>query len=405
MTERGFFKEDKCTRCGECFTRCQYMDLTRKEAILEIQRLIDGKPTRVVENKCISCYACDAFCPEDAHPYELILERWNKRYEQKGLPVRAAYVMPHHAPNYREDVIPSMSSREKELLSKWRETPSSGEFLYPGCNLLTVPYLFDMAALSELPVSGDWSLCCGEPLFRSGMFGEVEKVAKGIEAYYADKKVDKMVFVCPACLNMFRNVFPRQFGAKLDFECEYIATWLLRRMDEGKLKIDKPLNREITIHDSCHARVLGDEIMEQTRELYRRLGLKIIETRRHHEEGLCCGIAAGCNRQMPQDITLAAWRQLREGEKTGAAEMAVYCTGCYLMLNIARVGVRTRQKLVHSLEYLGEASGEPRERTVEPRSARILANVIVKALPKLLSPRRYKMGELEIGAGMKQNNK
>jgi Fe-S oxidoreductase len=402
MVAHRFFLADKCTRCGECLTRCQYMNLTRSEAILEIKRLIEDRPTTTVMRDCVSCYACDAFCPEDAGPYQLILEKWSRRYDQDGLPVRAAYMLPYQYPNYREDVVPEMSHRERELLATWRQTPAQGEVLYPGCNLLTLPSLLDLGVVDDLPVSGDWSLCCGEPFYRLGAFAAMEQIAAALTAYYANKKITKMVFVCPACLNMFRNVLPR-FGARFDFECEYIARWLLRRLDDARIRVSRPLERAVAVHDSCHGRVLGDEIMQQTRELYARLGATVVNMKHHHEDGICCGIAAGCNRQMAQDIVRVGRRELREGVDTGTREMAIYCTGCYLILSIIKNLSRRRapsskQRLVHTLELLAEAVGEEVPRSIEGRARKMLGNIIRAALPKMLSTKRYKIGELKIGA-------
>jgi Fe-S oxidoreductase len=378
------------------------MDLTRSEAILEIERLIEDRTTATVMRSCVSCYACDAFCPEGAGPYQLILERWSRRYDQDGLPVRAAYMLPYQYPNYREDVVPEMSPRERELLATWKQTPAQGEVLYPGCNLLTLPLLLDLEVLDGLPVSGDWSLCCGEPFYRLGAFAVMEQIAAALTAYYADKKITKMVFACPACLNMFRNVLPR-FGARFDFECEYVARWLLRRLDDGRIRVSRPLERAVAVHDSCHGRILGDEIMQQTRELYARLGVSVVNMKHHHEDGICCGIAAGCNRQMAQDIVRVGRRELREGVDTGTREMAIYCTGCYLILSIIKNLSRRRapsskQRLVHTLELLAEAVGEEVPRSVEGRARKMLGNIIRRALPKMLSTKRYKIGELKIGA-------
>jgi len=397
MNAPGFFRRERCTLCGECFTRCRYLDLSRQEAVREIERLIQGEPTRAVMQNCISCYACNAFCPEGAEPYSLILERWNRRYRRTGLPARASYLLPYQFPNYRQDMTGQMGERETRLLAEWKQAPARDEVLYPGCNLLTVPLLFDLQVFQALPVSGDWSLCCGEPFYRLGAFEVMEKIAQGLTAYYADKKITRMVFVCPACLNMFRKILPERFGARFDFECEQLVTWLLRKMDAGELPIPRPLARTVTIHDSCHGRVLGNEVMEPTRELLRRLGLQVINPKSHHENGICCGIAAGCNRQMPQDIVAVGARALREGAGTGCAEMAVYCTGCYLHLGIIQHLGRTRTKLVHTLEYLAEATGERIERVVEARTRKMLANIIFKPLSKMLSSRRYKVEGIKVG--------
>ena len=408
MSDNGLFDKDACTYCGECFTRCRYMDISRQEAISEIKNLADGKPTKHVLDKCISCYACNAFCPEDANPYQLILSKWNERYREKGLPVRASYLMPHCEPDYRMDLVRDMPQKEKDMLAKWRSTPSEGEVLYPGCNLLANPFLFDLKIFDQLPVSGDWSLCCGEPYYRSGMFDVMQKIADGLEEYYKDKKIDKMVFICPACMNMFKNVFPKQFGVKFDFECEYLTNWLLQKMDDGELEITKPLDMSVALHDSCHSRVMKEEdIMNVNREFLKRLGVDVINTKNHHEEGLCCGVAAGCRRQMPHDIMIASYRQVRECKSTGADEMGIYCTGCYLMLNLTRNVFKSGQKMRHTLEYLAEATGDPKPYLVEKRTKKMLNNVIIKAVPTMLSPKRYFVEKINIGEGMetKENKK
>lgn len=379
--------------------RCPYLELSQEEAIAEIGRLIAGEPTQHVMQKCISCAACDAFCPEGARPYSLILARWDARYRETGLPARAAYMMPYTSSNYRLDMVAGMDTRERELLARWQSQPDAEEALYPGCNILTMPRLFDLPELKSLPVAGDWSLCCGEPYYRLGAFEVMEKIAAALTSYYAGRKFRKLVFACPACLNMFRTILPQRFGARFDFECEYLVPWLLRRMDSGELKVTRPFDRSVTIHDSCHGRTLGAEIMEQTRELLRRLGLVIVDPGRHHEDGICCGIAAGCNRQMPQDIVRVGKRALKEGKDTGLSEMAIYCTGCYLHLGMVQRLGRAPIKLTHVLEYLGEATSSPVPRVLERRTRRMLLNVIGKPLALMLSRKRYKVGEIKAGSG------
>ncbi len=386
----SFFQRQRCTLCGECFTRCRYLDLSREQAIAEIQRLIQGQPTRAVLQACTGCASCDAFCPEQAEPYQLILERWERRFRETGLPARASYMLPLERPNYREDMVEKMAPRERELLAQWQAAPAAGEVLYPGCNLLTVPLLFDLKVLQALPVSGDWSLCCGEPFYRLGAFDLVERIAAGLTAYYSTRSIRKMVFACPACLNMFRKILPQRFGASFNFECEYLVPWLLRKLDAGEIRVRQLLGRTVSVHDSCHGRLLGEEVMGQTRELYRRLGLQLLELKSHHENGICCGIAAGCNRQMPQDIVTVGRRALRKGLGAGTREMAVYCTGCYLHLGIIQRLAPTPQKLMHTLEYLAEAAGEQVPRRLETKARAMLWNIVTKPLPKMLSRRRYR---------------
>ena len=144
----------RCRECGECLVNCRYMSLSRDEAVQAMRNLNAGKPSAVHE-RCISCYACNAFCPEQAHPYERIISRWNDRYEAQGLPLRAQIMMPTLRPNFRQDV--RYTAGEKQLHDAWAsESPPGPVVLYPGCNLLAMPGLASGEIFKKLPVWGRW---------------------------------------------------------------------------------------------------------------------------------------------------------------------------------------------------------------------------------------------------------
>ena len=75
------FIEERCNLCGECLTRCPEMRLSGPEAAAEIQRLISGEESQHVLSRCSSCFSCETFCPQNCHPYHLVLQRWNDLYE------------------------------------------------------------------------------------------------------------------------------------------------------------------------------------------------------------------------------------------------------------------------------------------------------------------------------------
>ncbi|HQL83893.1 MAG TPA: 4Fe-4S dicluster domain-containing protein, partial [Spirochaetota bacterium] len=109
---------DSCIECGECLVNCRYMDFSRDDAIKEIRKINRGLhgESRAARD-CASCYACDAFCPNGAHPYERIHYPWNERYERQGLPARARYLMPGQHPNFRQSL--TFTRREKALHDAW----------------------------------------------------------------------------------------------------------------------------------------------------------------------------------------------------------------------------------------------------------------------------------------------
>lgn len=386
---RDILNWDKCEECGQCLINCRYMDFSEQEAIEEIKKINKGDvASSKVMKGCISCYACDAFCPNDAHPYERIHYNWNQRYKKDGLPIRASYLMPTKRPNFRQDL--PYSSKEKALHEKWAsQTPPAKVVLYPGCNLLSMPLLAQGKIFDKLPVWGSWDLCCGEMYFRMGFLNPVTKIAEKLTMFYKDKDIEEMVFICPAGYNMFTNVLPKQFGAEFSFKTTFFTDWFANEWDKGTFEVRNRLHEDVVMHDSCHARILGNDFMDRQRFLLERLGLTIHETPQNKFHGLCCGMAAGCNKYSGLDIFLNGMRQLWALDRAGGDEAAIYCTGCLLTLSCIRLLNPFGKKLVHTLEYVREALGEDVPRRNQIRALWVLLGIARHALPVYFSSKKF----------------
>ncbi|HPA71552.1 MAG TPA: (Fe-S)-binding protein [Spirochaetota bacterium] len=396
----GALRWDECVECGTCLRECRYLGLSADGAVEEIRKINRGEPS-VVTERCVSCYACDAFCPRGAHPYERIHYAWDERYRRTGLPARARYLMPDQRPNFRQDV--NFSAREKRLLEKWSApAPPARTVLYPGCNLMTLPLLADGAIFERLPVWGNWGLCCGEMFFRMGLLDRVERTARELTAFYADTGIEEMVFVCSACYNMFGNVLPGQFGARFGFRITFFTDWFWREVDAGRLAAPGKLAGSVAVHDSCHARVLGTEFMETQRAGLRRLGLETHDTVTDLKRGLCCGMASGARRYSVADLARYTVMGLRELDRAEGDLGLAYCTGCLLTFSMARLARPFGKKLVHPLELYRKALGEKALRRNIPRALSILAGISLKALPKYFSRDRFR---LENGEGLSVHEK
>ena len=84
------FDASKCdfSRCkGECLTKCPYVSYDEKEAKNQINSLIKGDMTPILK-ECITCAACNEYCPLGANPWDLIL--WRQEQTQVlGIPIDA----------------------------------------------------------------------------------------------------------------------------------------------------------------------------------------------------------------------------------------------------------------------------------------------------------------------------
>jgi len=74
----------KCDLCGDCLTRCLYVDYDVKKAASDIKDLMDGKPADIL-SKCVTCCACREYCPTGADPFDLILKAMEK---YKSFPIK-----------------------------------------------------------------------------------------------------------------------------------------------------------------------------------------------------------------------------------------------------------------------------------------------------------------------------
>ena len=65
--------ESKCDLCGDCLVKCRYVDYDKDKAVAEIKLLMEGKDAEIL-HKCITCIACNDYCPTGADPSNLIFK-------------------------------------------------------------------------------------------------------------------------------------------------------------------------------------------------------------------------------------------------------------------------------------------------------------------------------------------
>lgn len=70
------FELEKCLSCSTqpCLTKCRYIDIDCGRAQEEILKIARGEDSPVLHN-CVTCYACEEYCPMGNHPFYLIVEQ------------------------------------------------------------------------------------------------------------------------------------------------------------------------------------------------------------------------------------------------------------------------------------------------------------------------------------------
>jgi len=361
-----------------------------------VKRLSRGEKTKRALSKCTSCFACNLFCPEGANPAQRILDIWHEKSVHEGLPVRAKYFIPDSPLNFRTYVLEKLPADEKALVESWEDESPCEEVFYPGCNVITVPYLTRTRLLDGVNIRGSLSLCCGETYYRTGQYEMVAKAAARLSAWAKKLRIKKMIVPCTAGMNMLQNVLPK-FGVHFDFEVSHMLPWLLARIESGEVKITNPLNQTVTIQESCYAKMFGDEFMDVPRRLLEKMGATVVEEELSRERALCCGIGGGFSHASgyhPLDVTSATIRSLRQAGKTGARAVVVYCAGCLQMLSVGQIVYPNRLPIYHLLELLQIATGEKPERRNKKRARLMFKGVARHQMPKTLSKKRFFMSDL-----------
>jgi Fe-S oxidoreductase len=394
--ERRAFDGERCTLCGQCIHRCPVMHLPLARAGQEMERLLAGQNSPVLR-ACTSCLACNLFCPQDCRPANLILDRWHETYLRRGLPVRAAYFMPHSRPNFRTDILARMPPDERETVARWRREEPAQEFLYPGCNLITTPYLTFSRLFEGVDIRGGLDYCCGEMLFRMGLYEAVEQVARRLSAWFHRLGARRIYLVCTAGLNMMRNVLP-QFGADwpgIEF-LPYLQV-VLDRLQSGALSLVRPVEWTVTVQDSCHARSVEANFADLPRRVLAAVGVQVREAPHSREEQLCCGIGAGFAHDSaynPFELLLSARATSRDHRRVPADATCVYCSGCLEMMSVARFADPNWRPVVHLLEVVQWAIGETPRRRQGRLAWQFLLGSVRRQFPLLLSRERFWLPEL-----------
>lgn len=164
--------------------------------------------------------------------------------------------------------------------------------------------------------------------------------------------VKKIVTNCPHCFNTLKNEYP-DFGGT--FEVVHGTELVARLVEEGRLKLDRRIDRTVTFHDACY---LGrhNDVYDPPRAILLAIpGVTVREAARKRETGMCCG--AGGGRMWLDEKIGTRINQVRYAEldAVGAEGIGVSCPFCMVMLGNAKTETGGRADAFDVLELAAEA--------------------------------------------------
>jgi len=389
---KSFFDLEKCKLCGECLHQCPELMLTLDRAREEKAGINRGEISLLVSRTCTGCFNCDFYCPNQANPAETIVDHWWRKYQNQGLALRAKYFLPLERDNFRTYVMERLPADEKALLLSWNSETRCEEFIYPGCNVCAVPYITMTGLLPEIPIRGALDWCCGEMIYRMGLYDLFEQQGQRMRARFKELGAKNILMMCTAGTIIFSKVLPEKFGINFDIKFKPLLQYLWEEMESGRIKIERKLNFTATLQDSCYSKFMGKEYMELPRKILERIGIKVKEMPRSKSRAVCCGIGAGFSIDSaynPVWLIRSTMRRIREAKKTGAEIICAYCAGCLQMLSVGGIFYPGAPDVYHILELIQMASGEKPKRRIKERARLILEGVLKNQAPELLSRKKF----------------
>jgi len=306
------FHPEKCTLCGECLILCPYLAYPEEQAKEEFRKLIDGEPTPVT-TMCITCAACNMFCPEGANPFDLI----NERQEETGT---------FQATDQALEMFNMASKIPSEVIK--------GEPGKPTINLCTVtdflPGVIEGQLFDGLTLLKGSDYFCYFGWIHLGRPGVVKENAQNFVENLIKTGAEEIICFHDDCYAMLTNKM-KEFGISIPFKPIHIIEYL-RDFVKGHKDQIKKLNLKIAFQQPCASRFTfeKDKTLD---ELFELIGVERVNRKYDRMGALCCTSSMGAMQNLSRDY-IVEWRMknILDAKEAGAQAMVFLCPLCVLPL-------------------------------------------------------------------------
>ncbi len=362
-----------CTRCYEVcsaipFSRLREQDPEHvKEKVMGF--LKDGRYSWEAEerfNTCFYCGMCGPIvdsCPAGICDMRIILPIGRRILKGLGKTIPSGLQRLDPGNRYANLYVFNalqMKPSEKTWLSP-QQVPGDPRkkdvVLFTGCTPHNVPNLLltTMDILTVMGIDfvalGGGGFCCGNMHQLMGDMDGSERYIRELHSAIAAFDPQVVVNFCGTCEYQMLHVFPSIVDMP---RTQFITGFLLDHFHRISPHL-KPLNRTVTLHESCNIpRYLGDT--SSIRALLGKIpGLELVEMKHVREDTICCG--GGAYYLLGYEAASSfADRRLNEARDTGAQTLVCGgCQGCYYIF----IGRQAEYPydIVHSIMIIGEAMG------------------------------------------------
>lgn len=299
------WKEDRCDLCGECLTRCRYVNYDREKAVAEIRELTAGKPAEILK-QCVTCCACNEYCPTGANPFDLI-SHLQETHGSLAIPEKMRHFMDAGA-TMPSALIPGDPGK-------------------PALSLCAMEWALPKGALEgqmfqgmTLAKGGDYFCYLG--YVHIGMESPLEKNARKFVDAVAGIGCGEVVFLHADCHAMVQKA--PEYGVQIPFKATHLVEYMRDYLKVHPERVS-PLKRRIAYQRPCASRYsAGAE--PALDELFGLIGVERVARKYDRESALCCG---GLGMRLDPKRTLPFVEgNVRDALDAGAEAMVFLCPLC-----------------------------------------------------------------------------
>jgi len=295
----------KCDLCGDCLTKCQYVDYDKEKAAGDIRALMDGSPAAIL-GKCVTCCACREYCPTGADPFDLILKALE---EHKSYPIKPEAVG-----------FFSMASSVPNQVIKGRE----GRPVLSLCvmEMSLPPDAISGQLFDGLTIAKGGEYFCYVGYVHAGMETPIAENARKFIDNVA-KLGDEIIFLHDDCYAMV-DAKVKDYGIEVPFKYMHILEYMRNYLRDNKGRITK-LGKKVAYQRPCASRytpakdVFVDEIFEL-------IGVERPKREYEREKALCC--TGAFVKVYPQLAAEVQAKNVDDAIRCGADALVTLCPMC-----------------------------------------------------------------------------
>jgi len=210
----------------------------------------------------------------------------------------------------------------------------------------------------DLGILGDAEPCCGLPAYWTGHRKVFTNMASTAAELLDGLGVRTVVAASGSCLGAFRSKYP-EYAKAPEVEVLHATELLDRLIEDGRLKLTRPVRAKVTYHDPCYlgrqsepyVKWEGEEkttlgvmtykdppkpisrgvngVFDPPRQILQKIpGIEFREMYRIREYSFCCGAGGGVPQAYPELGRSAALHRLEEACEVGAQQLVTACALC-----------------------------------------------------------------------------